>query len=92
MRQGRTPEGRKCGSLGKLQLLRRSPRRALGAVPPVLMTRFDVFANPVLQVEGEPVVSVAQFIAAVPVTILSQPVARFDAAPEAITYALDMLT
>lgn len=47
--------------------------------------------NPIFEIDGEAVVLVTQFMAAVPCTILRTPVASLDAEHEAITRAVDMV-
>lgn len=47
--------------------------------------------NPIFEVEGQEVVMVTQFMAAVPVSILKNPVGHLDEAFEQITRATDML-
>lgn len=47
--------------------------------------------NPVLQIEGAPYVMVTQFMAAVPASILKDPVAHLSEDAEKLTNALDMV-
>lgn len=47
--------------------------------------------NPIFEIDGEAVVMVTQFLAAVPVGILKSPVGKLDEDFERITIAVDML-
>ena len=47
--------------------------------------------NPVFRIEGESVVMVTQFLAAVPASMLKKPILPLDVERDAIVSALDML-